>query len=162
MEITHLEIGSGRRPHKGFFSVDIEPNSGANIVGDFRKMNFENVEVIRAHHLLEHFSRDESLVVLSQWRDWLKVGGLLIVETPDFEYICKGFADLDNGGKYWFTRHAYGSQEADWAFHRDGWYESKFLSTLPELGYEVISVERNITRRILPNIVVTAKKTTFK
>jgi predicted SAM-dependent methyltransferase len=154
----NLELGAGKRPHRGFKTVDIEPSNHPDIVGDFRTMSFKDVDVIRAHHLLEHFSRDEACVVLSQWRGWLKPNGILIVETPDLEYICKGFADQDAKGKYWFTRHVYGSQESDWAFHRDGFYESKFRSLLPELGFEIVSITRNTSRGILPNIVVTARK----
>jgi predicted SAM-dependent methyltransferase len=154
----NLELGSGKRPHKGFKTVDIEPSNHPDIVGDFRTMSFKDVDVIRAHHLLEHFSRLEACVVLSQWRDWLKPDGMLIVETPDFEYICKGFAEQDAKGKYWFTRHAYGSQESDWAFHRDGYYQSKFEEMLPRLGFKILSIKRSISRMYLPNITVVAQK----
>lgn len=153
-----LEIGSGKRPHKGYTTIDIEPHSNANYVGDFREMAFWGVEEIRSHHLLEHFSRDESVKVLALWREWLKPGGTLIVETPDFEYICKEFAEKPKDVHYWLTRHAYGSQEAGWAFHRDGWYEEKFRQVLPEVGFEIIEVKRNVTRGYLPNILVIAKK----
>lgn len=152
--IMKLNIGSGKRPYKGYKTVDIEEKNKPDIVGDFRTMSFSDIEEIRAEHILEHFSRDEACVVLSQWRSWLKQYGLLIVETPDFEYICKNF-DKD---PYWMTRHAYGSQEAEWAFHRDGWYENKFRKLLPELGFEIIEITRNISRRILPNIKVVARK----
>src|SRR3990167_4406121 len=156
--MNKLCIGSGRRLKKDFTNIDIESKNNPDIVGDFRTMSFNDVDEIVAEHILEHFSRDEGLQVLSQWRSWLKVSGILIVETPDFEYICKNF----NQDPYWMTRHAYGSQEADWAFHRDGYYEAKFRSLLPELGFEVLKIERRITRRVLPNIIVTARKAPFK
>lgn len=153
-----LNLGAGRRKYKGYTCIDIEPKNNPDIVGDFRQMTFSDIDEIRAEHLLEHFSRDDGLLVLNQWRDWLKPGGVLIVETPDFEYICKGFANQNTGGQYWFTRHAYGSQEAEWAFHRDGWYEAKFRQLFPEIGFDIVSIERNVTRGILPNIKVTAVK----
>lgn len=153
-----LNIGSGKRKHKDYTSIDIEPSNDPDIVGDFRKMEFKDIDEIRAEHLLEHFSREEGSLVISQWREWLKPSGILIVETPDFEYICKGFEKQNNHGKYWFTRHAYGSQEADWAFHRDGWYEAKFRSEFPILGFRILKVVRNTTRGILPNIKVVAQK----
>ena len=156
--MNKLCIGSGRRLKKDFTNIDIESKNNPDIVGDFRTMSFNDVDEIVAEHILEHFSRDEGLQVLSQWRSWLKDSGILIVETPDFEYICKNF----NQDPYWMTRHAYGSQEADWAFHRDGYYEAKFRSLLPELGFEVLKIERRITRRVLPNIIVTARKAPFK
>ncbi len=32
-------------------------------------------------------------------------------------------------------RHVFGSHEAQWAAHWDGWYKSRFLKTLSALGY---------------------------
>lgn len=154
MSFDKIEIGCGKRPHKGYTTIDVEEYANPDIVGDFRKMTFHNVEVIRAHHLLEHFSRDESLDVLKTWHRWLKEDGTLIVETPDFQGICENFSK----DPYWMTRHAFGSQEQDWAFHRDGWYEAKFRQILPEIGFEVVDIQRNVSRKILPNITVTAKK----
>lgn len=149
-----LEIGSGLRPHKGYKTIDVEEYAHPDYLGDFRTMDFRDVEVIRSHHLLEHFGRDEGEAVLKLWNKWLEDTGILIVETPDFEYICRYFAT----DPYWMTRHAFGSQEAPWAFHRDGWYEAKFREVLPKCGFEIIFVERNVSRKILPNIVVSAKK----
>lgn len=158
MGITKLNIGCGRRKYKGYTTIDIEPRNGPDIVGDFRKMTFSGITEIRTEHLLEHFSRDESIAVLSLWREWLAPGGILVVETPDFEAICAGFAAQDGRGRYWFTRHTYGSQEADWAFHRDGWYETKFKSLLPEIGFKIEGISRNCTHGNLPNIKVVAIK----
>ena len=149
-----IEIGSGRKPHKGYETIDVEQYANPTHLGDFRTMRFENVEEIRAHHVLEHFGREEGEWVLKLWHAWLMAGGILIVETPDFEGICDNFRK----DKYWMTRHAYGSQEADWAFHKDGWYEDKFKEVLPRLGYEIISIKKSVSRKILPNITVVAKK----
>lgn len=158
MQPKRLNIGCGRKKYHGYTTIDIEPKNTPDILGDFRTMNFSDIEEIRAEHLLEHFGRDEGVQVLKLWYDWLMPGGRLIVETPDFEMICAGFAEQNTYGRYWFTRHAYGSQEADWAFHRDGWYEDKFREILTEIGFEIDTVVRNKTRGILPNIKVLAIK----
>lgn len=149
-----IEVGCGLRPHKGYKTIDVEAYAHPDYLGDFRTMTFSNVSVVRSHHVLEHFSRDESLKVLKLWYDWLKPGGTLIVETPDFEGICANFA-VD---KYWMTRHTFGSQEADWAFHRDGFYEEKFREILPKIGFKIISLTKSKSRKILPNITVVATK----
>lgn len=153
-----LNIGAGKRHYSGYTTIDIEPKNNPDIVGDFRTMDFKDIEEIRAEHILEHFSRDEGFRVLSQWREWLKPDGILIVETPDFEYICKEFAGKSRDVHYWLTRHAYGSQEAEWAFHRDGWYEERFKREFPLLGFDVLEITRNVTRGYLPNIRVVVKK----
>ena len=149
-----LEIGSGRKPSPGYTHLDIEPYSDAEIVGDFRTMNFENLEEIKAMHLLEHFGREEGVAVLKLWYSWLAPAGRLIVETPDFEAICQDWAK----DPYWMTRHAYGSQEAPWAFHRDGWYQAKFEEVLPQVGFKIEGIKKTHSRKILPNIYVVARK----
>ena len=91
MNVKKIEIGSGKWPHAGYTTIDIEPASNPDIVGDFRTMNFSGIEEIRNHHLLEHFDRCEAIDILKLWHQWLKKGGTLIVETPDFEGICEHF-----------------------------------------------------------------------
>lgn len=150
----NLDIGAGLRPHHGYKTIDVETYAHPDYLGDFWTMSFKDIDIIRSHHLLEHFTRDEGVSVLKLWHSWLKTGGTLIVETPDFEYICKDFS-VD---PYWMTRHAYGSQEASWAIHKDGWYEDKFRKILPELGYKITQITRNKSRKILPNITVVAQK----
>jgi len=149
-----LNIASGGKRISGFTNIDIDPEHKPDIVGDFRTMDFKDIEEIKAEHILEHFGRDEAIQVLKQWHDWLKTGGIIIIETPDFEEICKNFLK----DKYWIARHAYGSQEADWAYHRDAWYAEKFLDILPGIGFDILDIGRHLTRGILPNIRVTAKK----
>lgn len=163
-----LELGSGKFPHQGYTHIDIDPKHRPDIAGDFRTMVFSEVDEIRSHHLLEHFSRQEGIEVLKQWHSWLKKGGKLIVETPDFEAICHHFTDQPK--RLWGTREmlvmsAYGSQEADWAYHKDGWWEDKFKEVLPELGFEITLVKhthsryhKNNTWYRLPNILVEAVK----
>jgi predicted SAM-dependent methyltransferase len=149
-----LDIGGGKKKKKGFHTIDIEPRHKTNFVGDFRKMSFENIEHIRSNFLLEHFRREEQIKVLQLWHSWLQKYGVLDISVPDFEYICKNFAIHP----YWMTRHAFGSQEAGWAYHLDGWYEEKIRKLFPCVGFEIQFIERFTTRRYLPNIRVVAKK----
>ncbi len=149
-----INIGCGKRHHSGYKTVDIEPSSNADVIGDFREMKFENIQEILAEHILEHFGRDEGEKILDLWNSWLVKGGILIIETPDFEGICDNFRK----NRYWMTRHAYGSQEAEWAFHRTGYYESLFRDILPKHGFEIKEITKNVTRHILPNIRVKAIK----
>lgn len=169
LEIKRIEIGSGRWPKPGYTHIDIEPSTNPDIVGDFRNMLFKDLEEIRAEHLLEHFDRKEATDILKQWHSWLKIGGRLILETPDLEGICEHFFDTNSywANKEWLIRHAYGSQEADWAYHKDGWYKEKFEKLLPELGFKIILIKRKHsyvrygeanTRYRLPNILVIAEK----
>lgn len=155
-----LEVGSGRQPKEGFKTVDIESYAKPDYLGDFRTMNFENVDVLRAFHILEHFGRDEAIRVLKLWHGWLAPKGVLWIETPDFERSRN--IDLWDS-----DRHLYGSQEAEWAFHRDGWWEEKFRKVLPEIGFEIQEVkltksvshrDKDRSRVEYPNIEIIAVK----
>jgi hypothetical protein len=155
----YLEIGSGSKPHEGYETIEIQEKFHPTYLGDFRTMSFTDIDTIRAEHLLEHFGRDESIQVLKLWHDWLKMGGVLIVETPDFEGICEMFMKCSKASeRYWLIRHTYGSQEADWAYHKEGWYEDRFRRVLPYLGFEIIDFTHTVSRGYLKNIKVRARK----
>lgn len=154
-----LEVGCGRKPLKGFKTIDIEAYAKPDYLGDFRSMSFCDVDEIQAHHVFEHFGRDEALKVLQLWKSWLKVGGKLVVEVPDFEAVCEAFINTDNEKhRYWLCRHLYGSQEAEWAYHRDGYWEDKLIQMFDSNGLIVKVIRNNVTRGYLPNIIVEATK----
>ena len=167
--VKKLEIGPGLQHHPGYTTVDIEKKYHPDILGDFRDMKFENLEEVRTHHLLEHFDRKESIKVLKQWISWLKKGGKLTTETPDFERICSMFTSQPPrlwGTRDMMTMHAYGSQESSWAHHKSAWWKEKFEEVLPKLGMEIELIkanhsyyrnENNIKHR-LPNILAIARK----
>jgi len=154
-----IEIGCGLKPHKGYKTIDVEEYAKPDYLGDFRTMSFENLEEIRSHHLLEHFSREEAIKIIDTWYGWLSLGGKLIIETPDIEGICEQFSKITGKKeRYWLCRHLYGSQERDWAFHRDGWWEDKFKDILSSHCFKIISFRKNLSRKYLPNILVIAEK----
>jgi len=105
------------------------------------------------HHVFEHFTRPVALALLCRWRNWLKPGGLLRIETPDamacFIIMTSQFVSFDD--KQQVMRHLYGSHEAAWAVHYDGWYKDKFEITLSKLGFgdlKFIENEWGMTKNI--------------
>ena len=118
--------------------------SKADIYQDIRTLQYQEntVDEIRNHHLLEHFTRSESLKLLLQWRRWLKPGGVLFIETPDFETAAKKFSRSGINQKFKIARHIFGSHEAGWAVHKDWWGEEKFRFVLGKLGFENIKIEK--------------------
>lgn len=158
LKIKRVHLGCGKKRFRGYLDIDIEPIYNPDLVADFRDLHFENLETIRAYHLLEHFTREEGNKVLKLWSSWLKKGGILIVETPDFEGICELFFK-EQHRRDWLVHHAYGSQDFNWALHKDGWYEDKFIRLFPEFGLQVDRVEKyRCAGRKLPNIKVVAHK----
>ena len=87
-----LHLGCGANYLEGYVNVDLPQegqtvmNAKADIYQDIRTLQYQenSVDEIRNHHLLEHFTRQEALKLLLQWRNWLKPGGVLFVETTDF------------------------------------------------------------------------------
>ncbi len=163
-----LHLGCGEIRLEGYVNVDHPPNehtvqkkSVADVHADIRTMDLpsESAAEIRLHHVLEHFPRVEALALLTRWNRWLCQDGLLVVETPDFD---RSIALLRST---WFSparrnkvmRHIFGSQEASWAYHYDGWSQKQFQQVLGNLGYGKITFERNAWHDTR-NIVVRARK----
>jgi len=163
-----IHLGCGQIRLDGYVNVDhpptehtVQEKSVADVHADIRTMDLpsQTITEVRLHHVLEHFPRVEALALLMRWNGWLCHDGLLVVETPDFE---RSIALLRSP---WFSparrnkvmRHIFGSQEASWAYHYDGWSESQFKRVLGSLGYGAIAFEKN-SWKDTRNIVVSARK----
>jgi len=138
-----LHLGCQEKYLEGYVNIDLPPSEHtaqevkADLYADVRTLFYApgTVDEIRSHHMLEHFSRQEALVLLSRFHRWLKVGGFLVTETPDFEECIKKFLTSSRDLQMQLARHIFGSHEAEWAYHRDYWSEDKFRFVLSELGF---------------------------
>lgn len=189
-DIKKLHLGCGKHYLKGYVNIDLPSEkqdlmrAKADIYKDIRDLDYSenSIDEIRNHHLLEHFTRQEAIKLLLQWRRWLKPGGLLVIETPDFEECVKLFLNSDLKTKFKIARHIFGSHESDWAVHRDFWTKDKFEFVLNKMKFEIISIQqfnsvlgkipktsflinripssriKNKLADILPNILVKVKK----
>ncbi len=149
--MVKLHLGCGQNYLDGYVNVDL-PTEGqtimeakADIYQDIRELAYAPGEVdeVRNHHLLEHFSRQEALKLILQWSRWLKTGGRLVIETPDFETAFAKFTDAPIETKFKIARHIFGSQENDWAFHKDWWGKEKFTFVLEKLGFKIVEIKNN-------------------
>ena len=153
-ELIRLHLGCGENYLGGYINVDLSQDNQplmrakADICADIRELHYDDnsIDEIRSHHLLEHFSRQEALGLLLQWRRWLKPGGILHVETPDFESAVRTFIYASRVQRFKIARHIFGSQEAEWAFHKDFWGKEKWRYVLSMLGFDNI---RCVSHRIL-------------
>jgi predicted SAM-dependent methyltransferase len=149
-----LHLGCGRKYLDGYINIDypatehtVQADLIADVYADITKLSypFSSVDEIRLHHVFEHFSRPVALALLCRWRDWLIPGGLLRIETPDamacFRSMMNPFISFDN--KQQIMRHLFGSHEAKWAVHWDGWYKEKFSAVLETLGFENLGFTKN-------------------
>lgn len=161
-----LHLGCGGKYLEGYINIDFPPSEKtiarvrADIYKDIRELEHEDgsIEEIRSHHLFEHFNRVEALRLLLKWRRWLKIGGKLVVETPDFFWCSLIFSFAPRKFKTRLGRHIFGSQEDRWANHLDFWYKKKFKKTLSKMGFEKFKFSHPVYRNLLPNIKVICQK----
>ena len=164
-----VHLGCGDVHRRGYLNVDLPPKDGVaggtsrpDLESDVTAVSCpsETLAEVRLHHLFEHFERAQALALLLRWYHWLRPSGQLCIETPDFEGCILGFSDRPVGEQSVILRHIFGSQEAPWAQHKDGWSASRFRYVLAELGFSRISTSRTFSdeRQLLPNVVVTAQR----
>ena len=172
-----LHLGCGERYLEGYVNVDfpetehsVQTAMRPDVRADIRRLDYpaQSVTEVRLHHVFEHFDRPTALRLLIDWRTWLAPDGTLVIETPDFERSAMAFLmarwlggreplrRLVGRGRGTQLRHIFGSHEAAWAVHWDGWYRARYERTLPRLGYESLAFERERWRGT-HNITVTAR-----
>jgi hypothetical protein len=169
-EPLRLHLGCGEQRFEGYVNVDY-PADRHNVMtvrpdleADLVELSFpdDSVDEIRLHHVFEHFSRVVALGLLIRWRQWLKAGGLLVIETPDFLATALAAAQTAGADRMAFVRHLEGDQAMAWAYHVGQWYPERFERTLSALGYGAIAIEETSTERWhrigLRNVTASARK----
>jgi predicted SAM-dependent methyltransferase len=166
-EGLRLHLGCGGVYLDGYRNVDLPPAEHGIQEGirpdeyaDITQLNYSpgSVAEVRLHHVFEHFDRPTAIRLLIDWREWLRPGGVLHIETPDFKRCAWAFMlRRSPRQRLKLLRHIFGSQEAAWAVHLDGWYAAKFRRFLATLGYEQLKFKRSHWRGTY-NITVTARR----
>jgi hypothetical protein len=166
---ARLHLGCGDVYLRGYLNVDYPPGLGVasgasrpDLAADIVTLDAPEraLAEVRLHHVFEHFERAVALALLVRWFEWLEPGGVLTVETPDFERCVEGFADRSPEEQSIILRHLFGSQEAPWARHLDGWSARRFREVLARLGFERIDTGATVSdeRGLLVNVLVRAEK----
>jgi len=166
-----LHLGCGTNHFLGYINIDypqekhpvttIAADAEADILNDFVFPD-NSVDEIRLHHLFEHFSRVVALVQLVKWHSWLKVEGILVIETPDLLGSAQQLSSehIDYKQKMAIVRHLEGGQSAPWGMHISQWWGERFETTLSKLGFHIIDIKYSQWERWpnLCSILVTATK----
>ena len=152
--VLKLHLGCGNQYMPGYINIDFPPSEhtvmepNCDFFSDIMDLNFIQCccSEIRLHHVFEHFSRVQALALLIRWQAWLTDGGMLYIETPDFEFSA---TQIFNKNLEWKARMAHlrnltGGQAAPWAFHKDLWFQERYFHVLPKLGYGDIYTQHEI------------------
>ena len=149
-----LHLGCGERFLEGYVNIDyaqgehaVQRERAADVLADLTTLSYEpdTIDEIRMHHVFEHFPRAQACALLTNWHQWLKPSGTLRIEVPDFErtfhYATRPFRD----GRVLAValRHLFGSQEAEWALHFDGFTEKTLSRLLERFGFRVEEIRHN-------------------
>jgi hypothetical protein len=166
---ARLHLGCGGVYLAGYLNVDLPSEEGAafgasrpDLESDILLLDCpQNVlSEVRLHHVFEHFERAQALGLLVRWFGWLEPAGELVIETPDFERTVEEFSERNFAEQTLILRHLFGSQEATWARHLDGWSAPRFREVLGRLGFIDVRTSQTTSDSdgLLRNVVVRARK----
>jgi len=91
-----LHLGCGSKFIPGYTHIDVIPYDHIDHVSSIDNLSFiqnDSVDVIYNCHVLEHFKRQQTKLVLTEWFRILKSGGVLRVSVPDFESVCNVYQE---------------------------------------------------------------------
>lgn len=139
-----LNLGCGSDIRKGYINIDIRKLPNVDLVLDIEhnKLPYtdESVEEILAKDIIEHFSFRNIRNVLKEWYRVLKKGGILIIQTPDFERIADKFFKGEINGWYELSYWLFGAQDHQENTHKAIFTKSELKKLLEEIGFEVVEI----------------------
>lgn len=147
-----LHLGCGTVYLPGYINIDypldIQSSQHAqqvpvDLYADITTLHYMpgSVAEVRLHHVFEHFDRATALRLLVEWYEWLMDGGILTIETPDFDRCIKAYLLGNTRTKARVLRHVFGSHDSHWAVHYDGWYKAKFKGYLSAIGFRKLNFD---------------------
>jgi predicted SAM-dependent methyltransferase len=163
-----LHLGCGQRYLQGYTNIDfpleqhtVQQKSIADELCDLRELHYpaETIAEVRCHHVFEHFPKAEAAALLAAWNSWLKDGGIVHIEVPDFRKSAIAAIShfRSRQKRYVALRHIFGSQEASWAIHYEGYTANHLVQFLATFGFMKKKVLRNSYRGTF-NIEIIAVK----
>jgi predicted SAM-dependent methyltransferase len=152
--VLKLHLGCGGKYLKGYVNIDypsekhtIQKALVVDINADITLLHYpqNSVDEIRLHHVFEHFARPVACALLAGWYTWLRPGGTLIIEVPDFSRMAwtmlSPFSSFKRKAEA--ERHIFGSQEAEWGIHYEGYTPETLTFFLERYGYTIDTVKKN-------------------
>ena len=149
-----LHLGCGQVCLNGYVNIDypldkhsVQTKTVADKLIDIKKLRYKknSIDEVRLHHVFEHFDRATAVALLAVWSSWLKMGGSIRIEVPDYARTTKSiFSPFTSKTiKAVGMRHVFGSQEAEWAVHYFGWTRSSLTELFELLGLKVVTLRAN-------------------
>lgn len=137
-----VNIGCETRLRPGYINIDRDGHPGVDIVCDAAKIDLPDgcAEEVYASHILEHFTHDQTVPVLKEWRRLLAPEGLLKISVPDFARAMELYSKA--GLSDWLVYFIWGDQKSRGAFHYTGFNEQRLTDCLKVAGFsDIIRVD---------------------
>ncbi len=146
-EISKLHLGCGNIHINGWCNVDVIPTGATDLVMDIMKLpglGIDSVSNIYSCHVLEHFSTDMILPILSRWYEVLSPGGEIRISVPDLDAITriyqKNLEHFQTTGNQPWIALIYGGQKDLYDFHKTGFNYCWLEFLLEKVGF--VEIER--------------------
>lgn len=145
-----LDIGSGDHKNEGFTTVD-KFDEAADVRADACDLPFPDgsVEEITCYQVIEHIPYKDEQKLFTELHRVLKVGGKLITECPDLEYIAQEIAMSGDIAEHWIW-NIYGQVYRPWdkgryedwednanSRHQNGFTFKKLQFIADKLGFDI-------------------------
>lgn len=147
--LKKLNLGSGNNRIDGFISVDLYDDE-ADVRADICELPYEDESVsnIVSYQVIEHVPYHKSQAMFEEMYRVLAYGGTAILETNDFDYLCR--AILVEGLVDKWVHAVYGQVYRPWdkeryddweenaaSIHRNPWNEKRIREVAEPLGFAV-------------------------
>lgn len=152
-----LHLGCGQRYLDGYINIDyplsehsVQKNSVADINADILALRYPAsvVAEVRLHHVFEHFTRPVACALVAAWNSWLQPNGLIHIEVPDFHRTARAITSSLTSlkSKAVAERHLFGSHEAHWAAHYEGYTPALLKKLVSTFGFAIQKIDKNSWR----------------
>lgn len=138
-----LHLGCGNKRLEGMLNADAFDESVRDVAlnaVDLGRYSDGSVDLIEAHHLLEHLTHDDARAALAEWRRVLRPGGTVVLTLPDLDQVVALWQRSDHHTRYLreqspIVAMLYGSQEHPGMFHHWGYTQQRLAEELCEAGF---------------------------
>ena len=147
-----LNLGSGKTYLSDYLNVDIAPQWHPDILADMRQLTFppDTFREIMIKDTIDHVSFADAKKVLANCYRWLKPNGVLLVHTPNLQFIASLLAtsSSDEGLQHEATRWLYGCDGADRHSYasnviRWGYTKASMRALLESLGFMIVECRKS-------------------
>lgn len=142
----NIEFGCGETATKpGYLTCDIRDLPGIDFVCPAweieNHVSNNTVDNIFSRHFFEHLTFRQGRVVLEQWLNILKPGGLMEMMLPNMSFHIRQWTEGENmeHAKAGFWGWQRGDFEDVWDVHKSGYTLQTLEEVLNETGYEKVT-----------------------